>query len=159
MLLEIGRVGRPRGLRGEVVVRLVTNVANRLAPGSALECQGRQLTVNAARPLRAKGGPHVSQWVVHFDGVHSREEAHVLTGALLRAQARVGVEGLWVHELVGSQVVSTDGERRGRVLEVQANPASDLLVLDSGALVPLRFVVSSEGGTVAVDAPPGLFDL
>ncbi len=41
---------------------------------------------------------------------------------------------------------------------VEANPASDLLVLDSGALVPLTFVVASEPGKLTVDAPPGLFD-
>ena len=44
-----------------------------------------------------------------------------------------------------------------------ANPASDLLELDSGALVPLRFVVGGvettpEGRVVRVDPPPGLFE-
>ena len=46
-----------------------------------------------------------------------------------------------------------------RPVAVEANPASDLLVLDSGALVPLRFVVSAEPGHVTVDPPAGLFDL
>ena len=42
---------------------------------------------------------------------------------------------------------------------VEVNPASDLLVLDGGALVPLRFVVSTDDGVVTVDPPDGLFDL
>jgi 16S rRNA processing protein RimM len=49
---------------------------------------------------------------------------------------------------------------RGVVTAVQANPAADLLVLDSGALVPVVFVVSGpEDGEVLVDVPDGLFEL
>jgi 16S rRNA processing protein RimM len=57
-------------------------------------------------------------------------------------------------------VVETDGTRRGVVESVQANPASDLLVLDSGALVPLRFMISrNESDELVVDVPDGLFEL
>ena len=43
---------------------------------------------------------------------------------------------------------------------VEANPASDLLVLAGGPLIPLRFVVSTEPGVrVVVDIPDGLLDL
>ena len=157
-LLEIGQVGRPHGLKGEVVVRLVSNVNDRLAPGSVLECQGRELVVGHARPLLAKGGRNFSQWVVQFESVHSREAAQALTGALLRAEPREGAEELWVHRLIGSEVVSVEGERLGTVVSVEANPASDLLVLGSGALVPLRFVVAQESGRVTVDPPAGLLD-
>ena len=42
---------------------------------------------------------------------------------------------------------------------VEANPASDLLVLDSGALVPLTFVTSVDPNVrVDVDVPEGLFE-
>jgi 16S rRNA processing protein RimM len=70
-----------------------------------------------------------------------------------------GGDGLWVHELIGCLVVGTDGTAHGTVETVEANPASDLLVLDSGALVPLRFVVASEPGSLTVEVPAGLFDL
>ncbi len=47
----------------------------------------------------------------------------------------------------------------GIVEAVQANPASDLLVLEDGGLVPLRFVVRSDPGvSVTVDVPDGLLD-
>ena len=42
---------------------------------------------------------------------------------------------------------------------VQANPASDLLVLEDGTLVPLTFVVATLAGQLTVDAPAGLFDV
>jgi 16S rRNA processing protein RimM len=65
-------------------------------------------------------------------------------------------DALWVHELVGSDVVDVEGRAHGRVAAVEANPASDLLVLEGGGLVPLRFVVSHGDGRVVVDPPVGL---
>jgi hypothetical protein len=48
----------------------------------------------------------------------------------------------------------------GTVEGVEANPASDLLVLDGGVLIPLRFVVASEPGVrITVEVPDGLLDL
>jgi 16S rRNA processing protein RimM len=44
-------------------------------------------------------------------------------------------------------------------VSVLANPAADLLELESGALVPSNFVVSNADGVIVVDAPEGLFDL
>ena len=55
--------------------------------------------------------------------------------------------------------MSQDGVERGRVVEVEENPASDILVLDSGALVPLTFVVEIEPNErIVIDAPEGLFE-
>jgi 16S rRNA processing protein RimM len=98
---------------------------------------------------------------VRFEGVDTREAAEALAGAALRAEPLAGAdaEGLWVHELIGAEVVGTGGEGHGTVTAVEANPASDLLVLDGGALVPLRFVVAAEPGKLTVDVPDGLFEL
>jgi 16S rRNA processing protein RimM len=160
VLLEIGHVARAHGLRGEVVVGLVTSVEGRLAPGAALDCQGRELVVERSQVLPGKAGPRGSQWLVRFVGVGTREAAEALAGATLRAeQLGADADGLWVHELIGSEVVGVTGESHGSVTAVEANPASDLLVLESGALVPLRFVVAAERGKLTVDVPDGLFEL
>ncbi|HET9059089.1 MAG TPA: ribosome maturation factor RimM [Acidimicrobiales bacterium] len=158
-LLEIGAVGRPHGLRGDVVVHLVSNRQDRLAPGSQVMCAGRPMVVTRANPLPGKSTVHGSQWVTHFEGVEDRTAAERLSGSLLEAEPSPQEEGLWVHELIGCNVVELDGTERGSVVAVEANPASDLLVLSSGSLVPLHFVVSSEPGVVRVDTPAGLFDL
>jgi 16S rRNA processing protein RimM len=160
MLLEVGRVGRAHGLGGDVVVELVTTLEQRLALGSSLSTDaGRQLTIGSARPLPDRHGARAAHWLVHFAGVDDRVAAEALTGHLLLAEPLAGAEGLWVHELIGSAVEETSGALRGRVVAVEANPASDLLVLDTGALVPLCFVVSSQPGKVVVDVPSGLFEL
>jgi len=151
-LLEVGRVARPHGLGGEVVVALVTNRLERLAPGSVLHSSLGPLEV-------VSSSPHQGRWIVRFSGVDDRPGAERLRGLVLSAEPLEAEGELWVHELVGAEVVDLAGERLGSVTAVQANPASDLLVLDGGGLVPLRFVVGRQAGQVTVDPPPGLLDL
>jgi 16S rRNA processing protein RimM len=151
-LLEVGRIGRPHGVRGDVHVSLVTDRAERVAPGARLWARGRWLTVESSR---SQG----SRWIVHFDGIVDRAGAERMTSALAYAEPIDDPDAVWVHELVGSAVVEPDGTARGRCVAVVANPADDLLELESGALVPVRFVVSCDGDTTVVDVPAGLFDL
>ena len=94
-----------------------------------------------------------------FEGVRDRSAAEELRAAVLYAHSLDDPDELWVHELIGSRVFESDGTCRGRVEAVQANPASDILLLDSGALVPLTFVLSASEGRIEVDVPSGLFDL
>ena len=155
--LEVGRVVRPHGLRGQVVVDLVTNREERLAPGGRLHtADGRRLEVLSAS-ASPPSGPR-RRWIVAFDGLTDRSAAEALRGVTLLAEPLDEPGTLWVHELVGATVSDVSGAQAGTVVAVQANPASDLLVLDTGALVPLQFVVSSESGVVVVDVPPGLLD-
>jgi 16S rRNA processing protein RimM len=154
--LEIGRVGRAHGLRGEVVVDLTSNVLARLAPGAELWADGRPHVVDAAHP-------HQRHWLVKFAGVEDRAGAETLRGAVLTAPPTADPDepdALFVHELIGGRVCTADGRSCGTVVAVQDNPAADLLVLDSGVLVPLTFVDRVDGGVVhlAADLPEGLFD-
>ena len=136
-LLEVGTIGRAHGTGGEVVVRLVTNRLERLDPGSRLISSVRELVVSKSRP-------HHDKWLVQFDGIETRNQAEELRGAVLSALPLDIPDVLWVHELIGSVVREVDGAERGTVTAVLANPASDLLELDSGHLVPLTFIVPFE---------------
>jgi len=154
-LLEVGRIDKPHGVRGDVVVTLTTTETSRVAPGTRLFTDDRVLVVVASRP-------HQHRWIVTFDGVIGREGAEAVSGSVLRAEPLSGddPDALWVHELIGSMVVERDGTERGLVTAVQDNPASDLLVLESGALIPLRFVDGrDDDGRLIVDVPAGLFEL
>lgn len=148
---------RPHGLRGQVVVVLSTNREERMAPGSVLHTDGGALEVVASGPAPAGAGR--DRWIVTFAAVGDRAAAEALRGTVLRAEPLEDPDALWVHELIGARVVGLDGAELGEVTDVQANPASDLLVLDGGALVPLRFVVAKVAGTITVDVPDGLLDL
>lgn len=151
-LLEVGRIGRAHGVRGDVFVHLTTDHEQRLASGSRLKAGDRWLTVTAARRSN-------DRWRVHFEGVDDRTAAEALTRVVLAAEPIDDPDALWVHELIGAEVVEVSGTSRGRCVAVIDNPAADLLELESGALVPAAFVVSLAGGVITIDPPAGLFEL
>lgn len=149
-VLVVGAIGRAHGLTGSVVVHLVTDQLERLAPGATFETDRGELTVEAARPLNANH-------VVSFSGIESREDAETYRGVELRAAPLERDDVLWVDELIGAEVQTSDGTSVGLVAAIEANPASDLLVLDTGALIPSRFVVGSlADGVITVEVPEGL---
>ena len=162
--LEVGRIVKAHGIRGEVVVEAVSNRPERFAPGAVLHAGDRALPIRKASP---QGGPDPAgrmsraRWIVSFEGVDDRNEAERLRGTVLtgdRLDHAGDEDELWVHELVGSELLDLGGRVLGRVAAVEANPASDLLVLESGALVPMVFVVEAAAGRVVVDPPAGLLD-
>lgn len=154
MLLEVGRITKPHGVKGDVLVLLTSERTERLDPGSTLDTDRGPLTV-------VSSSRHQDRWIVHFDGFTDRDQVETWRGVALRAEPATDDDGdvLWVHELVGRPVLLLDGSPVGVITEVQSNPASDLLVLDSGALVPVVFVTANEGDHVTIDPPEGLFDL
>jgi 16S rRNA processing protein RimM len=104
---------------------------------------------------------HHDRWIVHFEGFADRDQADTWRGTLLSAEPVDDDDDdtLWVHELIGEVVALSDGTEVGTVAAVEPNPASDLLVLDGGALVPLVFVTNREAGRITIDPPEGLLDL
>ena len=151
-LLEIATVGRAHGVRGDVVVHPVTNRLERFDVGSALITAVGERAVSRSR---FDG----SRWLVRFDGIDDRDAAAALTGTTVYAEPLDDPDELWVHELCGSSVIDQHGFDAGVVTSVVANPAADLLELDTGHLVPLTFVVRCEPGAVLVEVPDGPFEL
>jgi len=169
MLLVVGRIVRPHGIRGEVVVDVRTDEPEqRFAPGSVLITDpgaGRTLTIDTARP-------HLGRWLIVFDGVDDRALADDLRGVELWVDSadlppNADPDEFNDHQLVGLAVVGVDGQDHGQVVRIDHAPASDLLVvkLTDGrtGLVPFVKAIVVEvdlaGGRVVLDPPEGLFDL
>ncbi|MEI7592884.1 MAG: ribosome maturation factor RimM [Actinomycetes bacterium] len=158
-LLDIGRITKPHGLRGEVLVSLTTTETSRLDPGSNLHAGSRVLTV-------ASSQLHLQRFIVAFEGVQTREAAEQLRGTVLQVEPKATSDDgeadvLWVHEVIGARVFDADGRDRGLVINMYGNPASDLIELESGDLIPLRFVVGGvesgpDGSFLRVAPPEGL---
>lgn len=151
--LEVGWIVKAHGLSGEVAVRPITNVDARFAVGSVLFDGERELRVESSRR-------HRDGWLVKFGGIDDRSAAERLRRTTLTAEAdgQAPDEGFWVHDLVGASVTDPSGELIGTVDAVQVNPAHDLLVLDTGELVPVVFIAEVAPGHVVIDAPEGLVD-
>jgi 16S rRNA processing protein RimM len=151
-LLEVGRIAKPHGLAGQVVVDLVTNVPQRLEPGATLSTSaGPDLVVETSRPFGRR-------WIVAFEGISDRSGAERIRAWTLLAAPVDEPGAMWVDELVGDCVLDQDGRQLGIVAALVANPASDLLELEGGGLIPLVFVVDRSEGRIVVDIPAGLLE-
>jgi 16S rRNA processing protein RimM len=155
-LLEVGRIGRPHGVKGDVFIDLTTDRTERVAVGARLFARDRWYTI-------VQSNRSNQRWRVHLDGVDDRTAAERLTGTVLHAEPIDDPDELWIHQLIGATVVEVDGTPRGRCVAVIDNPAADLLELDGGALVPANFVTaadhSEDGVVITIDPPDGLFEL
>jgi 16S rRNA processing protein RimM len=150
--LEVGRVGRPHGLHGEVAVTFTSDREERRQPGVVLYADGRELVVETIRP-------HQGRFLVRFAGIVDRDDAAGLRGVRLEATPLAGEDDeLWVHELIGAEVLDRAGHAHGRVVAVEANPAHDLLVLDNNTLIPVVFIVEHGPDRIVVDPPAGLLE-
>jgi 16S rRNA processing protein RimM len=155
-LLQVGKVGRAHGVRGDVFLDLTTDRVERAAVGSRLHIRGTWYDVEQSHHA-------ANRFRVHLAGVDDRAAAEALTGAPIHAEPIDDPDALWIHQLIGAAVVDVAGVARGRCVAVIDNPAADLLELDSGALVPANFVTAidadAEPTVVTVDPPAGLFEL
>lgn len=169
MLLTVGRVVRPHGVRGEVLVEISTDEpAQRYAVGSTLVTDRPDpgaLTVAAQRP-------HQGRLIVAFSQVPDRDAAEALRGTLLRVDSgsvapSADPDEYHDHQLLGLSVVDPAGQLVGELVRIDHAPAADLLVVERpgarSALVPFRkeFVpeVDLLGRRIVIDPPPGLLDL
>ncbi|MBN1171955.1 MAG: ribosome maturation factor RimM [Micromonosporaceae bacterium] len=180
MRLVVGRITKPHGIRGEVVVEVRTDEpAVRFAAGSVLSTDPaasassgasaapvpREVTVVAARP-------HHDRYILVLDGIGDRTAAESLRGVMLCVdRSEVVVSGdpdeFSDHDLIGLVAVDRGGERLGEIVRIDHAPASDLLVLrrPSGktSLVPFVRAIVPEvdvaAGRLVLTPPEGLLDL
>lgn len=149
----MGRIGKPHGVRGDVYVSFTSDVEQRHQVGAQLwlseQGTGSPLVIESVRPQK-------DRFVVHFAGCDDRNEAEKLTNKFLFAPPIEDASALWVHQMIGSQVVDIDGHSWGTCTGVIHNPAHDILEVDDSILVPMPFVVSCDGETTVVDPPEGL---
>lgn len=170
-LRMVGRIVKPHGIRGELVVDVRTDSADvRFADGAVLFVTSRDgepvrpLTVTATRP-------HTGRLLVRFEGVDDREDAEALRGVVLSAPADdlppiEDPDEFYDHQLEGLAVHTVAGALVGTVREVVHGAGGDLLVVDRDgggeALVPfVRQIVPEvdvRRGRVVLDAPPGLLE-
>lgn len=158
-LLEVGQIIKAHGLKGEVVVRAITNRIERFDPGSELFIsENYSLKIQRSRVFK-KG------FLVKFEHIDSVDDLTNLIGKKLYAPpVREKETGTYfAHELIGLKVIEQNGLEVGRVKYLQENPASDLLVLDSNVLIPMVFVQdvieNPHECYILVNIPDGLIDL
>lgn len=168
MQLQVARIGKPHGIRGEVTVQVLTDApSERFVAGTEFivePASAGPLTISSARWNK-------DILLLGFEEIADRNEAEVIRGAKLFIETEElddedDDEGWYEHELVGlearvgSQVV-------GKVAALNTMPVQDLLMVrtDEGKEILVPFVeeivpeVNVEGGYILITPPAGLFEV
>jgi 16S rRNA processing protein RimM len=151
--VEVGRVIKPHGLRGEVAVHIDSDVPDRLSPGLTVWVAGVRTTVASSRP-------HQGRPLIRFAHVPDRTAAELLRGAVVEA-APLDVDELDVYlvsELIGVPVVHRDGSQLGTVsglIEMPAIAGYDLLEVERPGGTSWLLPAADEL-VEAVEGPEGL---
>lgn len=172
MLLTVGRIVRPHGVRGEVVVELLTDEPERrYVIGAELVVEPIREAVPSVLTVASRR-PHQGRYLVTFEELPDRTAAERVRGLLLQVDrdqipTPEDPDEFLDHQLVGLVAVTPDGEPLGEITAVEHAPASELLLLarPDGRTAMVPFVkaivpaVDLAAGRVVVDPPAGLLDL
>ncbi len=169
--LVVGRIVRPHGLRGEVVVEVRTDdPETRFQPGVEYRTRGGQLKGAPLKAVTVRW--HQGRPMIGFEGHADRNASELLRGVVLSVEIEeeeLVAEEDEVHDtlLIGLTVVDKEAGAIGTVSRVDHGAAYETLVVkrqgQTPALIPfvadMVVEVDIEGETINVDLPPGLLDL
>ena len=165
--VTVGRILRPHGVRGELVVAALTDVPGRFAPGNTL-LMTREEGGPAEPVVVEMERPHKTGVVVRFAGVEDRDQAEELRGRWLeveRSQVPPAPPGTYYHyELLGCRCFD-GGRELGEVVDLAEDGGGLLLIVADGERrVPIPFVASFlrevdvAAGRIELELPPGLVE-
>lgn len=165
----IARVIKPRGIRGEVACSIETDLPERFASsGEAMVLMPDGTAVN----LKVEDHWfHKGRVVLKFEGYDSMTAAQKLVGARLvipESNDAPPAEGeFFERHLIGSEAVTSDGRKLGRVTRLMRTGGTDLLVVedDDGheQLIPFADEICTEVDVsvkrITINPPEGLLEL
>jgi len=131
---------RPHGVRGDVLVEVLSDSPDRFARGAEMEGVGRDGARRRLTVERFAAGPKGGR--VHFAGIGDRDAAETLRGLRLEV-ARTAVPpppagSHYFFELVGCRCVTADGDELGTVAEILESGGGLLLEVDRGGGTGIR---------------------
>jgi 16S rRNA processing protein RimM len=167
-MVLVGRIARPHGLRGHVVINPETTfVEERFVPGAVLWARSangdESLTV---RDVRVQNG----RPVVGFEGFASVEAVERLSGVELRipeeALQPLEEQQYYEHQLVGCQVRTIRDGEVGVVARVEGGSGGSRLVIEGSRgeiQIPLAVEICVDVDiarkTIRINPPEGLLEL
>jgi 16S rRNA processing protein RimM len=165
--IVVGRIVKPHGTTGEVVVEVLSDAPDRFAAGARLEAgdpEGERSLLTVRKARRDRG-----LLLVTFRQVPDRGAAERVRGALLSIpgdEVAAPAEGTYYEwQIRGLEVVDEEGEILGTLDRVIERAGNDVWVIDTGdgeAMVPAveEFIrsVDLESGRIVIHVIPGLFE-
>lgn len=165
--IAVGRVVRPRGVRGEVLVELLTDFPQRFETLDQVQLRFPDGRVESRRLEDVWF--HKGRAVVRFQGAQRYEDAEQVVHAAVEIPEEELVElpeGTYFDfQLIGCQVVTESGVPVGEVTSILKIQGNNLLVVHGGreTLIPAREPICRkidvEARRIEVSLPEGLLDI
>jgi len=167
-MVLVGRIGRPHGLKGQVVVNPETDFAEeRFVEGATFwtrSDRGEEALVITSARLQG------TRPIVGFDGFARIEDVERLAGLELRISEELlrplAAGTYYQHQLIGCVVETGAGKRIGEVARVEGGAAGSLLAIDGPrgeVLIPLAEEICTnvdvKARRITIEPPDGLLDL
>jgi 16S rRNA processing protein RimM len=126
--LTVARVRRPFGVKGELLLEILTDFPNRLSRYERLYAGDDRQPYEVASLRR-----HGEGMLLQLKAVRDRNAAERLRGALLSIRADdlppLPAGTYYLHQVEGLDVFTENGERLGRVMEILKTGANDVYVV------------------------------
>lgn len=165
--LVVGRVVKPHGVHGDLVVEIITDFPERLSDGVTFGAgdEKEPSTFHEVHRIRY----HKRRWLLSVCDLRGRDAIEEWRGRYLylpeQSLDELPEGFFYEHHLVGMACRSPEGDDLGEVRGVDQGPGQRRLIVRRGRrefLVPyvpeIVKVVDVENGVVTIDAPPGLLD-
>ena len=162
-LVEVGKIVRPHGVRGEVKVRVSAELID-----LARMLQDVSLSGEDAPRKVLRGRVHQGAWLLTLERVASRNDAEMLRGRRVSisnsALPRASKDGIFPRDVVGLEVRALNGGVLGRLTELLATGSNDVYVIAQPngrelllpALESVVRQIDREAGVMIVVVPDGL---
>jgi len=167
-LVVVGRVRRPTGIKGTVLVEVYSGIPNRFVVGDVVIANG--IGYEVVDTGKSGGSAKLT-----FDGIDSIDKADILRDAELSVPAESLPEnppGIYYHyEIIGIRVVTVDGQELGALTEILETGSNDVFIIrpentaqgekkSPEILVPVLdgviVKVDQEAGVMTIDLPDGI---
>lgn len=161
--MAVGKLRRPHGVHGEIIMDVLTDFPERLKPGRKMLVGDRRLPVQ----IRSVRG-HDQALLIAFKGYDTPEQAGELRNQILYATAADQPpleEGEYYHhQLIGLTVFDEQGNLLGELAEIMETGANDVYVVrpESGHEILLPAIdevileINLEKKSMSVHLLPGL---
>lgn len=165
--LAVGTLRRSHGIRGDMLLDVMTDFPDRLKPGTKIFLGDKKIPLKITRRR-----PHNEGLLLGFEGISNAEQTaryRAQVAYVLAEDRPVLPEGEYYHhQILGMQVVDEDGTALGVISEIIETGANDVYVIRSEgtpareilipALKQVLLDVNLETRTMRVHLLPGLVD-
>ena len=165
VFVVIGKFRRPHGIKGEVVMTVLTDFPELVQKGQ-LVYVGERHTPYHVKSVRWHGG----DLLVALEELPNRTAVEIFRNIMVYMKAKDVPElpegEYYIHQLVGLNVITDQGQELGKIKEILITGANDVYLVESEegkeillpAIEQVVLDIDHESGKITVHILPGLLD-